>query len=444
MTKRVAVIGAGPSGLAVLRAFQTAKANGDEIPEIVCFEKQDNWGGLWNYTWRTGLDQYGEAVHGSMYRYLWSNGPKEGLEFADYSFEEHFGKQIASYPPRSVLFDYIEGRIKKTEVRDWIKFSTAVKNVEQSDDGFTVTTCDLTTSKTNVGYFDHVIVCSGHFSTPNMPSFDGFERFPGRILHAHDFRDATEFQGKDVLLIGTSYSAEDIGSQCWKYGAKSITVSHRTAAMGYDWPANWEEVPLLTKVDGQTAYFKDGSSKTIDAIILCTGYLHYFPFMEDKLRLVTANRLATADLYKGVAFINNPKIHYIGMQDQWFTFNMFDAQAWWSRDVIMGRIDLPTQEVMISDVNDRVAREDAGQDDYDAIWYQGDYVKELIDETDYPSFDVEGACKVFKEWKGHKKENIMTFRDNSYKSVITGSMAPMHHTPWKDAMDDTIESYLLN
>ena len=444
MKKRVAVIGAGPSGLAVLRAFQTAKANGDEIPEVVCFEKQDNWGGLWNYTWRTGLDQYGEAVHGSMYRYLWSNGPKEGLEFADYSFEEHFGKQIASYPPRSVLFDYIEGRIKKTEVRDWIKFSTAVKNVEQSDGGFTVTTCDLTTSKTNVGYFDHVIVCSGHFSTPNMPNFEGFERFPGRILHAHDFRDATEFRGKDVLIIGTSYSAEDIGSQCWKYGAKSITVSHRTAAMGYDWPTNWEEVPLLTKVDGQTAYFKDGSSKPIDAIVLCTGYLHYFPFMEDKLRLVTANRLATADLYKGVAFINNPKIHYIGMQDQWFTFNMFDAQAWWSRDVIMGRIDLPTQEVMISDVNDRVAREDAGQDDYDAIWYQGDYVKELIDETDYPSFDVEGACKVFKEWKGHKKQNIMTFRDNSYKSVITGSMAPIHHTPWKDAMDDTIESYLLN
>ena len=77
MNKKVAVIGAGPSGLAVLRAFQTAKENGYEIPEIKCFEKQDNWGGLWNYTWRTGLDQYGEAVHGSMYRYLWSNGPKE-------------------------------------------------------------------------------------------------------------------------------------------------------------------------------------------------------------------------------------------------------------------------------------------------------------------------------------------------------------------------------
>ena len=45
-----------------------------------------------------------------MYRYLWSNGPKEGLEFADYSFEEHFGRPIASYPPRAVMFDYVEGK----------------------------------------------------------------------------------------------------------------------------------------------------------------------------------------------------------------------------------------------------------------------------------------------------------------------------------------------
>ncbi len=48
--KRVAVIGAGPSGLAQLRAFQSAQKKGAKIPEIVCFEKQDNWGGLWNYT----------------------------------------------------------------------------------------------------------------------------------------------------------------------------------------------------------------------------------------------------------------------------------------------------------------------------------------------------------------------------------------------------------
>jgi trimethylamine monooxygenase len=447
MKKRIAVIGDGPSGLAQLRAFQSAAQKGAEIPEIVCFEKQDNWGGLWNYTWRTGLDEYGEPVHCSMYRYLWSNGPKEGLEFADYSFEEHFGKQIASYPPRAVLFDYIEGRVKKANVRPWIRFRHAVRHVayDQGTGLFTVTADDLPANREYDEVFDHVVVASGHFSTPNVPHFEGFSGFNGRVLHAHDFRDALEFKGKDILIIGTSYSAEDIGSQCWKYGCKSVTVSHRTAPMGYKWPDNWQEVPLLQKVEGNTCTFKDGTRKDVDAIILCTGYQHHFPFMEEGLRLRTANRLATADLYKGVAWVHNPKLFYLGMQDQWYTFNMFDAQAWWVRDVIMGRIEVPADKAaLVADVDDRVAREDAGEDDYAAIRYQGDYVKELIAETDYPSFDVDGANEAFFQWKKHKKQNIMTFRDNSYKSVITGTMAPKHHTPWKDALDDSMESYLQN
>lgn len=94
MTFRVAILGAGPSGLAQLRAFEAARCDDAESPEIVCYEKQSDWGGMWNYTWRTGLDLHGEPVHGSMYRYLWSNGPKECLEFANYSFEEHFGRPI--------------------------------------------------------------------------------------------------------------------------------------------------------------------------------------------------------------------------------------------------------------------------------------------------------------------------------------------------------------
>ncbi|MCY3670465.1 MAG: NAD(P)/FAD-dependent oxidoreductase, partial [Alphaproteobacteria bacterium] len=412
--------------------------------EVVCYEKQEDWGGLWNYTWRTGLDEYGEPVHCSMYRYLWSNGPKEGLEFADYTFEEHFGRQIASYPPREVLFDYIEGRVKRAGVRDAIRFRTTVRRVDYDDATglFAVTAHNLATDEEATESFDHVVVATGHFSTPNVPHFDGLDRFNGRVLHAHDFRDAVEFKDKDILIIGTSYSAEDIGSQCWKYGCRSVTVSHRTAAMGFDWPDNWKEVPLLQKVEGNTCTFKDGSTTDVDAIILCTGYLHYFPFMTPELRLRSANRLATADLYKGVMWVDNPKLFYLGMQDQWYTFNMFDAQAWYARDIIMGRIEVPDRDARAADVAERVAREDALEDDYAAIRYQGDYVRELIADTDYPSFDVDGANDAFFQWKKHKKQNIMTFRDNAYKSVMTGTMAPVHHTAWVDAMDDSMESYL--
>ena len=130
---RVAIIGAGPCGLSQLRAFAQARDKGEEIPEIVCFDKQSEWGGLWNYTWRTGLDGNGLPVHGSMYRYLWSNGPKECLEFGDYSFDEHFGKSIPSFPPREVLRDYVLGRAEASGVRQHLRTDTVVQFVAYDD-----------------------------------------------------------------------------------------------------------------------------------------------------------------------------------------------------------------------------------------------------------------------------------------------------------------------
>ena len=443
MIKRVAIIGAGPSGMAQLRAFQSAKDKGSEIPEVVCFEKQSDWGGLWNYTWRTGVDEYGNQCHGSMYRYLWSNGPKEGLEFADYTFEEHFGKPIASYPPRAVLFDYMKGRVEKAGVRNMIRFSTIVRDVRAvKDGGFEVTSRNEITDTDESEFFDKVIIATGHFSVPNVPEYPGFDQFNGRLMHAHDFRDAREFADKDLLILGTSYSAEDIGSQCWKYGAKSITVAHRTAPMGYDWPGNWKEVPKLDRVEGRTANFIDGTSKNVDAIILCTGYKHHFPFLSDDLRLKTANRLVAADLYKGVVWNKNPSLFYLGMQDQWYTFNMFDAQAWWVRDCIMEKLVLPNSASMAQDVIDREAAEDALEDDYSCIEHQGAYIMELIEETDYPSFDITASNKAFYEWKKHKKNGIMDFRNYGHVSPMTGTKAPEHHTAWRDALDDSLESYL--
>ena len=79
-------------------------------------------------------------------------------------------------------------------------------------------------------------------------------------------------------------------AQCYKYGVKSVTCSWRTAPMGFHWPENFNTVPLLQRVEGRTCHFKDGSTADVDAIILCTGYKHHFPFMAPELRLDTTNR----------------------------------------------------------------------------------------------------------------------------------------------------------
>ena len=440
---RVAIIGAGPSGLSQLCAF-AADRDQASVPEIVCYEKQDDIGGLWNYTWRTGLDANGEPVHASMYRYLWSNGPKECLEYPDYTFEEHYGRPIPSYPPRAVLADYIRRRAERADVRKHIRFNTAVRKVAYSEASgrFTVTADDLKSAAASVEDFDRVVVASGHFSVPNVPYFEGFETFNGRIMHSHDFRDAREFAGKDLLIIGTSYSAEDIGVQCHKYGARSVTYSYRTAPMSFHWPSHWREAPLLSKVEGNTATFKDGSVARVDAIILCTGYLHHFPFLPRELRLQTTNRLWPSDLYKGILWEANPKLMYLGMQDQFYTFSMFDAQAWYARDCILGRIQPPPLNEMRAHSQAWRTREESLADDEQMIWFQGDYVQELIDATDYPKFDVQGTNQTFMEWEHHKHDDILTYRNQAHRSLMTGNPQPVHHTPWLEAMDDSIDSYL--
>lgn len=427
-----------------MRAFESAKRAGAETPEIVCFEKQSNWGGMWNYTWRTGLDEYGEPVHGSMYRYLWSNGPKECLEFADYSFEEHFGRPIASYPPRAVLHDYIMGRVEKSDVRRYIRFSTVCRWIEYREETgkFIVTVKDLPGDRTYSEEFDRVVVASGHFSTPNVPYFQGLEKFPGRVMHAHDFRSADEFAGKDMLVIGSSYSAEDIATQCHKYGARSITFSYRSRPMGFHWPESFAERPLVTRFTGKTAHFVDGTSIQVDAVVLCTGYQHHFPFLPDDLRLRTSNRLYPLGIYKGIFWLDNPKLVYLGMQDQYYTFNMFDAQAWYARDVMMGRIALPGRAEMETDTLAWREREEAAGDPFAQIDFQTEYVRDLLGATDYPFLDVDKVAELFKQWEHDKQASILGYRNRSYCSVLTGNQAPPHHTPWMEALDDSLEAFL--
>lgn len=442
--ERVAIIGAGPSGMAQLRAFESAARAGAEIPEVVCFEKQADWGGQWNYTWRTGLDEHGEPVHSSMYRNLWSNGPKEALEFADYSFDEHFGKPISSYPPRPVLWDYIAGRLEKTNVRDWIRFQTVVRWIEfdAEREVFTLTSENLPTGESVTEEFDRVVVAAGHFSFPNTPEFEGIETFPGQISHAHDFRGAEGFEGRDVLVIGASYSAEDIGSQAFKMGARSVTASFRSQPMGYDWPDGIEERPVVERFDGSIAHFADGTSKHVDVVLMCTGYLHKYPFLPDDLALSSPNNVYPDGLYRGVIWQSNPRLAYLGAQDQWFTFNMFDVQAWYVRDLILGRLAMPDEAERAASIADWRARFEAIASAADEIRFQGDYVRDLLQLTDYPEFDIDRVVEIFLAWKRDKKEDIMGYRDRVYESVITGTIAIVHHTPWIDELDDSLERYL--
>ena len=57
------------------------------------------------------------------------------------------------------------------------------------------------------------------------------------------------------------------------------------------------------------------------------------------------------------------------MQDQWFTFNMFDAQAWYARDYILGKIAIPSAVDQEAEFNTWREREGTLEGDEENIRY---------------------------------------------------------------------------
>ena len=130
------------------------------------------------------------------------------------------------------------------------------------------------------------------------------------------------------------------------------------------------------------------------------------------------------------------------MQDQFHTFNMFDCPAWYVRDVIMGKIQFPNAGEILKDINDWIVKEEKLEDPIQMIDFQTEYTKDLHNASDYPKIDFELIRKHFKDWEHNKEEDIMTYRNQSFSSPVTGTEAPIHHTPWAEAMDDSMEAFL--
>ena len=101
-------------------------------------------------------------------------------------------------------FPSIAARFNKLNVINSVTFGHAVTRVEFDEKckKFRVHVTDVKAKvEKAVQVFDQVIVASGHFSTPNMPSFPGIDSFPGRVFHSHDFRYCSDKEKVRVCFL---------------------------------------------------------------------------------------------------------------------------------------------------------------------------------------------------------------------------------------------------
>lgn len=316
---------------------------------------------------------------------------------------------------------------------------------------------DLQSNSTECLSFDRVVVAIGHYHVANMINIEGVNTFPGRVLHSHDFRGADEFVDLNLLIIGGNVSAEDIALQCYKFGARSITISARREPIGLKWPDNVKETPILIRMEGRKAHFKDGSTAdNIDAIIFCTGYRHSYPFITRRLRLqCDATEFIPPNLYKSIFWMDQPYLAYLGTTRYIFSFPMFEIQTALVRDVFLDHVKLPDRDQWTADLDQwrTRGRTLATKKFFPIIDLEFDYMRDMLlllnIQTEHHSltkFDFDKAKLLVQKYLENKSANLLTYRDRFFQSLIdpTNTNLVQVYQPWMENMNDSLEDFLNN
>ena len=402
LNDKIAVIGAGCSGIAACQALQERSIPFD------CFEKGSDVGGLWRYENDNAL--------ASAYSSLYINTSRATARYASHPMPDDY----PDFPHHTQMLSYLEDYVERFGLRDRIRFRTEVTGVRRIDDAWEVRWREAEGAERS-GRYTAVLIASGHHWDPRPldPPLPG--AFTGREIHSHSYRTAESFADESVLVVGIGDSAMDIACDtsrvskmtfltarrgAWivpkylgsvpldqvavklqsrlpiarevssgalvniggalfarqidriygqpedhglpkpdhKFGAGVLTGSAEIftrIGLGRVTPKPWP-----SRLDGERVRFQDGSIAHVDAIVYCTGYRITLPFLSEHEQVVDAKD-NSVPLYKRVVHPDRPGLYFIGLIDVAGPLNpLAEMQAQWVADLIEGHVELPSRSQM--------------------------------------------------------------------------------------------------
>ncbi len=333
VTKKVAVIGAGISGVSA--AAHLLKHD----LEVVVFERSGIAGGVWHFDKRTALDpsSYPNQIpsrgdYEPVPELAYSTPPPEHEEDDELDIihappgpcyaglknnvsTREMKVSLGSWPPgtedfttQNILEEYIQGIAEEHGVNAVTQYHTRVEEVRKQQDRWVVRTTTLRKDSSSGRRlmerrwkFDAVVVASGHYHMPRIPEYPGLSdwkrAYPDRVWHSKRYRNPQVFKGQNVLLVGAGVSAADIAKE-------SVGVAnhiYQSARGGlFDLPASFlpqgasrvggiKSFELEASADGLEedshpipgkVILDDGQILSkIHTVVLCTGYITSYPFL---------------------------------------------------------------------------------------------------------------------------------------------------------------------
>ena len=390
----VAIIGAGPSGITAAKNCRQAG-----IP-FTLFERSDKVGGNWVFNDATG--------HSSVYENTHIISSKTLSSYEDYPMPASY----PDYPGHRQVQAYFEDYARHFGVLPAVRFGHTVQQARRDADGNWILTVSGPDGE-RTERFTHLMVANGHHWNPRWPEIAGRFAGRLLHSHDFKRAD-DGWRDQRVLVIGAGNSAADVAvetsrvarrvhlsvrSPQWfvpKYlfglpadviaarqrwlprglRQRGLTLLLRTLQGSYakiGLPENTRPVlsqhptlnsdlldlirhgrvvarPGVSRFDGHTVHFTDGTHDDYDIVVAATGFKITFPFFERGfLELEEATEVP---LYRKMMHPDVPTLYFIGLfQPLGCIWPLADHQAKLACAEITGRYRRP------ADLRARIADE---------------------------------------------------------------------------------------
>ncbi|XP_002734589.1 dimethylaniline monooxygenase [N-oxide-forming] 2-like [Saccoglossus kowalevskii] len=380
--KRILIIGAGVSGLTAIKSCLK------EHLQPVCFERDDQLGGIWYYT-----EDLRPGQSSAAYKSIISNNSKETLCFSDFPFRKE-DQALVTY---DTITQYLVNYADHFGLGKYIHYNRNVVKVEMCKYYETTEQLDVSyveggsgVGDVTVETCDGIMVCSGGgLGKPYIPAIPGLDKFKGITIHGNAYRQPAPFIGKKIIVVyfcvrrpvmvmtrislDGGWNPDMFLTQrlrqmlpAWFSNYKFNTIHSSATQKSPGTMVNDEilyriacnlvnVVPEIARITETSVECINGKViDDVDVIILAAGYEISYPIIDETLIFDKKEKKNIYRYILPVGLKHNILLIIGSLLNLYLTtWSALELQSRWSARLLSGRLNLPNMKTMINDVRIR-------------------------------------------------------------------------------------------